>query len=94
MKALAETMAAVGKPVFLHSLGEESAPKAVVARWRHSGGDFDIAASDIVSVVVNLQDGVLIRHKTGDWARMHGTVLPQTCSAAAVTQAINGGLEK
>jgi AraC family transcriptional regulator len=68
MKALAETIAAVGKPMFLHSLGEESSPKAVVARWRHSGGDFDIAASDIVSVVVNLQDGVPVRHKTGDWA--------------------------
>jgi AraC family transcriptional regulator len=40
----------------------------MVARWRHSGGDFDIAASDIVSVVVNLQDGVPVRHKTGDWA--------------------------
>jgi AraC family transcriptional regulator len=68
MKALAETIAAVGKPMFLHSVGKESSPKAVVARWRHSGGDFDIAASDIVSVVVNLQDGVPIRHKTGGWA--------------------------
>ena len=68
MKPVADTIAAVGKPVFLHSVGEQSSPKAMVARWRHSGGDFDIAASDIVSVVVNLQDGVLVRHKTGDWA--------------------------
>jgi AraC family transcriptional regulator len=69
MKPVADTIAAVGKPVFLHAVGEQSSPKAMVARWRHSGGDFDIAASDIVSVVVNLQDGVPVRHKTGDWAR-------------------------
>jgi AraC family transcriptional regulator len=68
MKAVAETIAAVGAPVFMHTVGDASWPSAVIARWRHGGGDFDIAASDIVSVVINLQDGVPVRHKTGDWA--------------------------
>ena len=65
MKAVAETIALVGEPEFLHSIGEKASPNAMIARWRHNGGDFDIAASDIVSVVINLQDGVPVRHKIG-----------------------------
>jgi len=68
LKLVAETIALVGEPEFLHSVGEKASPNAMVARWRHSGGDFDIAASDIVSVVINLQDGVPVRHKIGGWA--------------------------
>src|ERR1700684_3355670 len=66
MKPLAEAIAAVGKPLLLHSVGEKSSPKAMVARFCHNGGDFDIAASDIVQVTINLQDGVPIRHKSGN----------------------------
>jgi AraC family transcriptional regulator len=66
MKPVAETIAAVGPPVFMHSIGEKASPSAMIARWRHSGGDFDIGASDIVSVVINLQDGVPVRHRIGD----------------------------
>ena len=66
MKPLAEAIAAVGKPLLLHSVGEESAPKAMVARFCHNGGDFDIAASDIVRVTINLQGGVPVRYKTDD----------------------------
>ena len=67
LKAVAETIALVGEPEFLHSVGEKASPNAMVARWRHNGGDFDIAASDIVSVTMNLQDGVPVRHKIGGW---------------------------
>lgn len=68
MKPVAGTIAAVGPPVFMHSVGEGSSPSVVVARWRHSGGTFDIAASDIVAVTINLQDGVPVRHQTGNAA--------------------------
>src|ERR1700719_3384918 len=68
MKPVAETIALVGEPEFLHSIGEKASPNAMIARWRHSGGDFDIGASDIVSVVVNLQDGVPVRHRIWDSA--------------------------
>ena len=64
MAPVAETIAAVGPPVFMHSVGEESSPSAVVARWRHNGGIFDIAASDVVQVTINLQDGVPVRYQT------------------------------
>lgn len=68
MKPVADTIALVGEPEFLHSIGEKASPNAMIARWRHNGGNFDIAASDIVSVVINLQDGVPVRHKIGDCA--------------------------
>ncbi len=68
MKPVAETIDAVGPPLFMHSVGEESSPSVVVARWRHNGGTFDIAASDIVRVTINLQNGVPVRHQTGNAA--------------------------
>jgi AraC family transcriptional regulator len=71
MKPVAETIAQVGEPEFLHSIGQKASPNAMIARWRHDGGDFDISASDIVSVVINLQDSVPVRHKTGDSQRAH-----------------------
>jgi AraC family transcriptional regulator len=61
----AETIAAVGPPVFMHTVGEPSSPSAVIARWRHGGGEFDIGASDFVRVSFNLQQGGLIRHQIG-----------------------------
>jgi AraC family transcriptional regulator len=54
--------------MFMHSVAKESSPSAVIARWRHSGGTFDIAASDVVQVTFNLQDGVPVRHQTGNVA--------------------------
>jgi AraC family transcriptional regulator len=68
MKPPAETIAAVGAPVFMRSVGEKSSPSAVVARFRHGGGKFDIRLSDIVQVTFNLQHGVPIRRQTGSGA--------------------------
>ena len=65
MMPLADTIAAVGAPVFMHSVGEKSSTSAVVARFRHGGGKFDIRPSDFVQVTFNLQDGVPVRHQAG-----------------------------
>jgi AraC-like DNA-binding protein len=63
-----QAKAAVGPPVFLQTVGDLSAPDAMIARWRHNGAELDIDESDIVRVTVNLQDGVSVRHQTGDAA--------------------------
>jgi hypothetical protein len=63
-----QAKAAVGPPVFLQTLGDLSAPDAMIARWRHNGAELDIDESDIIRVTVNLQDGVSVRHQTGDAA--------------------------
>ena len=57
----------------MRSVGETSSPGAVVARFRHGGGKFDIRPSDIVQVTFNLQEGVPIRRQTGS-APLHACV--------------------
>jgi AraC family transcriptional regulator len=57
MKLVAETIAALGAPVFMRTMGEESSPSAVIARWRHSGAEIDIGASHTVRVAMSLQTG-------------------------------------
>jgi AraC family transcriptional regulator len=68
MKPVAETIAALGAPVFMHAVGERASPSVVVARWRHSGAEIDIGASDVVRVAVSLQDGQNVRLQTGNVA--------------------------
>jgi AraC-like DNA-binding protein len=63
-----QAKAAVGPPVFLQTVGDLPAPDAMIARWRHNGAEVDIDPSDIIQVAVNLQDGVPVRHRTGDAA--------------------------
>ena len=65
MTPVAQAIAIVGPPVFLHTMGDPSAPDAMIARWRHNGADIDFDESDIIRVTVNLQDGVPIRHQMG-----------------------------
>jgi AraC family transcriptional regulator len=63
-----QVKAAVGPPVFLKSVGDQTTPDALIARWRHTGADVDIDESDIIRVTVNLQDGVPLRRQAGDGA--------------------------
>jgi AraC-like DNA-binding protein len=79
MRALADTIASVGAPVFMQSVGEKSSPSAVVARFRYGGGKVDIGPSDVVQVTFNLQDGVPVRRQTGSapshaWVTAVGSV--------------------
>jgi AraC family transcriptional regulator len=61
MKPVAETIAALGAPVFMHTVGDGSSPSAVIARWRHSGAEFDISAWDTVRIAISLQSGAHVR---------------------------------
>src|SRR3984957_7461232 len=60
-----QAKAAVGPPVFLQTVGDLSAPDAMIARWRHNGVELGIDPAAITRVVVNLQAGVPVRHRTG-----------------------------
>jgi AraC family transcriptional regulator len=73
MTPVAETIAAAGPPVFMHSVGAKSSPSAVVARFRHGGGKFDVRTYDTVQVTFNLQHGVPVRRQTGS-AALHACV--------------------
>ena len=65
MKPVAETIATFGVPVFMHTMGDGSSPSAVIARWRHAGGEIDISASDTVRFAISLQDGQYVRVQRG-----------------------------
>jgi len=69
MKPVAEAIAALGAPVFMHAVGEGSSPNAVIARWRHHGAEFDVSASDTVSIAVSMQDVRHVWQLTGKAAR-------------------------
>ena len=68
MTPVTQAIAMVGPPVFLQTVGDVSAPDAMIARWRHNGAEVDFDESDIIRVTVNLQDGVPVRRQTGDAA--------------------------
>jgi hypothetical protein len=55
MKLVIETIAALGARDFIRTVGEEPSPSAVITRWRHSGAESDIGASDTVRVAMSLQ---------------------------------------
>jgi diadenosine tetraphosphatase ApaH/serine/threonine PP2A family protein phosphatase len=63
MKPVAETIASLGTPMFMHTVGEGSSPSAVIARWRRDSAEVDVGASDIVRVAISLQDGQHVRQQ-------------------------------
>src|SRR5476651_1743724 len=66
MKAVAETIAALGVPILLQPVGDGPSPVAMIARWRHGNAEVDVAASDTVRVAVSLQDGQQVENRVGD----------------------------
>lgn len=73
MKAVAETIAALGAPVFMHTVGNDPSPSAMIARWRHGGAELDFSPSDTVRVAISLQGGQQVRQQTGI-AVSHGNI--------------------
>jgi AraC-like DNA-binding protein/nitrogen regulatory protein PII len=69
MKPVAEAIAALGAPVFMHAVGAGSSPNAVIARWRHHGAEFDVSPSDTVSIAVSMQAVRHVWQLTGRAAR-------------------------
>jgi AraC family transcriptional regulator len=66
MKAVAETIAALGVPILLQAMGDGPSPIAMIARWRHGNAEVDVAASDTVRVVLSLQDGQQVENRLGE----------------------------
>src|ERR1700678_762737 len=66
LRPVADTIAVIGAPVCMRTVGDKSSPSAVIAGWRSRGGDFDISASDSLIVTMIVQaGGVTARHKLG-----------------------------
>jgi AraC family transcriptional regulator len=65
MKIIADTTAAVGRPIFIRSVGPERGSRASVARWQYGDTQLRLDASDAVRVVLSLRGGHVVRHGAG-----------------------------
>jgi len=74
MRALEDTIVALGRPVFVRAIGAPSAPKAAIARWRHGAAVVDVAPSNAIRLVISLVDGRNARIRNGGTFadRVHG----------------------
>lgn len=61
MKAFAETVAALGRPQFVRSIGRSVDPPAVLARWKHGGARVETNAADAVRVCLSLRGDHTVR---------------------------------
>lgn len=57
MQALEDTIAALGRPLLVRTLGAPAAPMAAIARWRHGAAVVDVAPSDTIRLTMSLVDG-------------------------------------
>lgn len=56
MRALDETIAVLGEPLFVRTLGATPASQAAIGRWRHDAAVIDIGPSDAIRLAVSLID--------------------------------------
>jgi AraC family transcriptional regulator len=68
VKALAETIAALGHPQFIRSIGPSEDPPAIVARWKHGDAHVETNAADAVRVCLSLRGGHTVRQVRGSQA--------------------------
>lgn len=57
MQALKNTIASLGEPVLMRSVGGSPASATAIARWRHGAGLVEIPPSDTIQIVMSLVDG-------------------------------------
>jgi AraC family transcriptional regulator len=69
MKALEDTIAALGSPTLVRTVGAPSAPMAAIARWQHGAAVVEVAPSDTIRFTMSLVDGRNARnHDRGELA--------------------------
>lgn len=57
MQAVADTIAALGQPVLLRSVGSAAVPTTAIGRWRHGPAVVDVPPSDTIRLAMTLADG-------------------------------------
>jgi AraC family transcriptional regulator len=68
MQALEDTIAALGTPLLLRTLGTASASIAAIARWRHGATVVEVAPSNTIRLAMSLVDTPTARDRTGTMA--------------------------
>jgi AraC family transcriptional regulator len=70
MKIIADTTAAVGRPVFTRAIGPERISRASVVRWQFRDTELRLDTSDAVRVVLSVSGGHIVRQGTGSSRRV------------------------
>src|SRR5206468_5244931 len=68
MKIVQQTIASLGSPMWIESLGMPDRSAAVIARWRHPNGRLQISTADAIRVCLSLSTGQQVRHAERDRA--------------------------
>jgi AraC family transcriptional regulator len=68
MRALDDTIAALGRPVVLYTVGATARPLAAIGRWRHDAETVEVMPSDAIRFAVSLLDGRNARSRGGNSA--------------------------
>ena len=66
MKAVSQTVAALGTPIFTKTLKMGPSLAVTIARWRHGDADVRVAASDTTLVALSLQDRLITPPARGE----------------------------
>jgi AraC family transcriptional regulator len=61
VKAFAETVAALGRPILVRNIGTSIGPQALIARWKHGDARVETNAADAVRVCLSLRGGHTVR---------------------------------
>jgi AraC family transcriptional regulator len=61
MKAFAETVAALGRPLLVRKIGPRVSPQALIARWKHGDARVETNAADALRVCLSLRGGHTVR---------------------------------
>src|ERR1700692_181636 len=68
MKAFAETVAALGRPLLVRKIGPRVGPQALIARWKHGDARVETNAADALRVCLSLRGGHTVRQVRGSQA--------------------------
>lgn len=68
MKVVAETIAALGHPLLLRTIGSDAGPQALIGRWQHGDARVETEALGALRVVLVLGGGQTVRHGRGHQA--------------------------
>jgi hypothetical protein len=90
VKALSETVAALGRPVLFRSIGSIDGPQALIARWKHGDARVETNAADALRVCLSLCGGHTARH--GRWFQHAREIISGSVSVFAADRYSEVGL--
>jgi AraC family transcriptional regulator len=90
MRAVEDTIAALGRPIILRVLGASLKPTAVIARWRHGPGVFNVPPSNALRLAMSLVDGRNARSRGASTDRVQGASVSVFSPAEGASVEVSG----